>query len=408
MMRMWFVGVLILGLITFSGCQPSDKTADNATDNTTDDTQEAQQELKIAVAAPLTGGSAAFGEMIRKGAELKQKEINEAGGINGRMLTIVFKDDAGKESEATLVAEGIANDKKILAVVGHFNSRCTLSGQEIYDRAGIVEFSPGSTNITVCELSKWTFRNLYHDGFQGKFIAQYIDDVLTEIETVAVFFHNDDYGRGLRDAFVAEAEKIGLMIVASEAYEEDTTNFKAQLTSIKAKKPDAIFISGLYAQAGLIVKQAREAGVTSQFYGADGIDNEVFLTTAGSRAAEGTYITTPFVFGEDDPKAKEMAANFVEHHNVPPDTWAALTYDAVGMIAEALEKTYNPEAELAENRKAIREHLAAIDTPEEGYMGVTGLTYFDHNGDTVNKPAYVKVVKDGKFVPAEKQLLDKK
>lgn len=389
-MRMWFIGLLIIGLIAISGCQPSDKG------------------LRIAVAAPLTGGSAAFGEMIRKGAELKQKEINEAGGINGKMLTIAFRDDAGDESEATLVAERIANDKETLAVVGHFNSKCTLSGQEIYDRVGIVELSPGSTNVKVCIGSKWTFRNLYRDDFQGKFIAQYIDNELAGIETVAVFFHNDDYGRGLRDAFVAEVEKTGLTLVASEAYEEDTTNFKAQLTSIKAKKPDAIFISGLYAQAGLIVKQAREAGVTSQFFGADGIDNEVFLTTAGSRAADGTYITTPFLFGEGDPKAKEMAANFEKHHKVPPDTWAALTYDAVGMIAEALEATYNPEAELAENRKAIREHLAAIDTPEEGYKGVTGLTYFDQNGDTVDKPAYVKVVRDGKFVRAEKQLLELK
>ena len=407
-MRMWFVGLLIIGLITFSGCQPSDKTTDDATVNAADDTQEAQQELKIAVAAPLTGNAAAFGEMIKKGAELKEKEINEAGGINGRMLRILFRDDAGKDSEASLVAQGIANDKEILAVVGHFNSSCTLAGQPIYDAAGIVELSPGSTNVVVCEGSKWTFRNLYRDDFQGKFIAQYIDNVLTDLETVAVFFDNDDYGRGLRNAFVDEVEKIELTLVASEAYERDTTNFKAQLTSIKGKKPDAIFISGLYTEAGLIVKQAREAGITSQFFGADGIDNAVFLTTAGSLAAEGTYITTPFLFGEDDLKAQEMAANFEKLHNVLPDTWAALTYDAVGMIAEALEHTYNSEAKLAENRKAIREHLAAIDTPEEGYKGVTGLTYFDHNGDTVNKPAYVKVVRDGKFVAAEKQLLDMK
>ena len=403
-MRKWFVGLLIIGLISFSGCKPPDKTTHNATD----DTQKAQQELKIAVAAPITGSSAAFGAMIKKGAELKKKEINEAGGIKGRMLTVLFRDDAGKGSEASLVAEGIANDKEILAVVGHFNSACSLAGQTIYDRAGIVELSPGSTAVNVCEGSKWTFRNLYRDDFQGKFIAQYIDNVLTDLETVAVFFDNDDYGRGLRNAFVAEAEKIGLTLVASEAYERDTTNFKAQLTSIKAKKPDAIFISGLYTEAGLIVQQAREAGVTSQFFGADGIDNADFLTTAGSLAAEGTYITTPFLFGKDDPKAQEMAANFEKLYNVRPDTWAALTYDAVGMIAEALEKTYKPEAKLAENRNAIREHLAAIDTPEEGYTGVTGLTYFDHNGDTVNKPAYVKVVKDGKFVPAEKQLVDMK
>ena len=403
-MRNWLVGLLVVGLLSVWGCQPPAKNTDNADE--TDETQEAQQELKVAVAAPYTGGAAAFGDMIKRGAQLKEKEINEAGEINGMKLTLLFRDDAGKGSEASLVAERIANDNKILAVVGHFNSACSLAGQTIYDRVGIVELSPGSTAVEVCEGSKWTFRNLYRDDFQGKFIAQYIDNVLTDLESVAVFFDNDDYGRGLRNAFVAEVENTELTLVASEAYERDTTNFKAQLTSIKAKKPDAIFISGLYTEAGLIVKQAREAGITAQFFGADGIDNADFLTTAGSRAAEGTYITTPFLFGADDKKAQEMASNFEKLHSVPPDTWAALTYDAVGMIAEALQKTYNSEASVADNRTAIREHLAAIDTPEEGFKGITGLTYFDHNGDTIDKPAYVKIVKDGKFAAAEEQLLD--
>ena len=198
-------------------------------------------------------------------------------------LTLLFEDDAGKDSEASLVAERIATNLQILAVVGHFNSACSLAGKPIYQRAGIVELSPGSTNVTVCEGSDWTFRNLYRDDFQGKFIAQYIDNVLTDLESVAVFFDNDDYGRGLRNAFVAEAEKIGLNLVASEAYERDSTNFKAQLTSIKAKNPDAIFISGLFAEAGLIVKQGREAGITAQFFGADGVDSPDFLTIAGVR-----------------------------------------------------------------------------------------------------------------------------
>ncbi len=386
-MRNWLVGLLIVGLISTWGCQ------------------QAPKELKVAVAAPFTGGAAAFGEMIRRGAELREKEINDAGGINGMKLTLIFEDDAGKDAEASLVAERIANNLQMLAVVGHFNSSCSLAGKPIYKEKGIVELSPGSTNVAVCEGSDWTFRNLYRDDFQGKFIARYINKVLTDLRSVAVFFDNDDYGRGLRDAFVAEAEKIGLNLVASEAYDRDNTDFKAQLTSIKAKNPDAIFVSGLYGEAGLIVKQAREAGITAQFFGADGIDSPDFLTIAGS-AAEGTYLTTPFTFGAAGEDALQMASNFEQFHGVSPDTWAALTYDAVGMIADALEKNYSPEASVADNRKAIRDHLASLDTPEEGYKGVTGLTYFDINGDTVNKPAYVKIVKNGQFVAADQQLLE--
>ncbi len=393
-MRNCIIILLIVGLVSIWGCQPASK-----------DKQEAQRELKVAVAAPFTGNAAAFGEMIKRGAELREKEINDAGGINGMKLTLIFEDDAGRDAEASLVAERIASNLQILAVVGHFNSSCSLAGKPIYKRAGIVELSPGSTNVTVCEGSDWTFRNLYRDDFQGQFIARYIDEVLTDLQSVAVFFDNDDYGRGLRNAFVEEAEKIGLNLVADEAYERDSTNFKAQLTSIKAKNPDAIFISGLYGQAGLIVKQGRETGITAQFFGADGIDSPDFLTIAGP-AAEGTYLTTPFTFGAAGEDAQQMATNFEALHGMAPDTWAALTYDAVGMIAEALEKTYNQEASVRDNRKAIRDHLASLDTPEEGYVGVTGITYFDVNGDTVNKPAYVKIVEDGQFVAADQQLLD--
>ena len=355
------------------------------------------KEVKIAVAAPLTGSIAAFGEMIKRGAELKAKEINAAGGVNDKTFTIIFEDDTGKDKEASLVATRIATNRSILAVVGHFNSSCTLAGKPIYKRAGIVELSPGSTNVRVCVGSDWTFRNLYRDDFQGAFAARYIKNVLGNIQKIAIFFDNDDYGRGLKDGFTDAAKDLGLEIVAAEAYDRDNTDFKAQLTSIKAKQPDLIFISGLYSQAGLIVAQAREAGITAQLFGADGVDSPDFLQIAGD-AAEGTYVSTPFVFELGGPQAQKMAMMFEEEYGVAPDTWAALTYDAVGMIAEAIEKA-------GEKRKAIRDYLADIDTPEEGYIGVTGLTYFDENGDCI-KPAYVKIVRDGKFVPADQQMLD--
>ncbi len=357
---------------------------------------ENRNEIKIAVAGPFTGSVAAFGEMIKRGAELKAKEINAAGGVNGKTLTLLFEDDTGKEKEAGLVAQRIAGNRQILAVVGHFNSACSLAGKPIYQRAGIVELSPGSTNIKVCEGSDWTFRNLYRDDFQGAFVAKYIKNVLGENQKVVIFFDNDDYGRGLKDGFTEVAEQLGLEIIATEAYDRDNTDFKAQLTSIKAKHPHLIFISGLYSQAGLIASQAREAGITAQLFGADGVDSPDFLEIAGD-AAEGTYVSTPFVFELGGPEAQRMAMAFEEAYGIAPDTWAALTYDAVGMIVEAIEKG-------GENRKAIRDHLASINSPEKGYTGITGLTYFDENGDCA-KPAYVKIVENGRFVPAAEQML---
>ncbi|MCG9129232.1 ABC transporter substrate-binding protein [Candidatus Poribacteria bacterium] len=385
-MRKWLIGLLLIPIVFVLGCDSGNQ-------------------VRVAVAGPFTGNAAAFGEMIKRGAELKAKEINEAGGINGRQLKLLFGDDTGTEKEAKAVATRFATDRRVLAVVGHFNSTCSIAGKPIYKENGIVELSPGSTNVDVCQGSDWTFRNLYRDDFQGAFIAKYIKTYLTEYKTVGVIFENDDYGRGLRDGFLAEAEKIDLSVVADTAYDRDTTDYTAQLTNIKAENPDMLLISGLYGQAGLIAKQARNLGITAPFFGADGIDSPEFIIIAED-AANGTYLSTPFTFRAGGDEAANVAKAFEAEFGVPPDTWAALTYDAMGMIAEAIEKTYNSDAPLAENRKAIRDHLAGLDTPEEGYTGITGLTYFDKNGDTVNKPAYVKIVKDGEFTMAENQLLD--
>lgn len=385
-MKNWLIGLLLVPLVFLYGC-------------------ESGNQIRVAVAGPFTGNAAAFGEMIKSGAQLKAKEINDAGGINGMELHLVFGDDVGIEKEAKAVATRFATDRRIVAVVGHFNSSCSLAGKPIYRDNGIVELSPGSTNVDVCKGSDWTFRNLYRDDFQGQFIAKYIKNVLTEYDSVGVLFDNDDYGRGLKDAFAAESKKIELNIVASEAYDRDNTDFTAQITKVNGQNPNIIFISGLYGQAALIVKQARKLGITSVFFGADGVDSPDFLINAGA-AANGTFLTTPFFFGSGGEKATKVAEAFEAEFNVPPDTWAALTYDAMGMIAEAIEKTYSKKATLAENREAIRDHLASLDTPEEGYKGITGLTYFDINGDTVNKPAFVKFVKDGKFTTAPTQMTD--
>lgn len=387
------VFLLIASVSLIFGCQPASK-----------DKTEAQKKVTVAVAGPFTGSSAAYGEMIHRGAELKAKEINAAGGINGMTLSLVFEDDTGKEKEARNVATRIGTDRQTLAVVGHFNSACSLAGKPIYKQNGIVELSPGSTNVDVCVGSEWSFRNLYRDDFQGQFIARYLQEFLSDYKKIAVFYHNDDYGKGLRDGFTAAAEEIGLQIIADEAYDVDSSDFKAQLTSIKAKNPDLVFISGLYSQAGLIAKQAREAGITAQLFGGDGVDSPGFLEIAGDDA-NGTYVSTPFTFelGGDD--ARKMADAFEADYGVQPDTWAALTYDALGMIADAIGSTYDANATLKQNRKAIRDYLAARNTAEKGYNGITGLTYFDENGDCI-KPAYVKIVKDGKFMAAPQQLID--
>jgi branched-chain amino acid transport system substrate-binding protein len=350
----------------------------------------------IGVTGPFTGDGAQYGEMLRMAAEMRAEEINAAGGINGIPLELEFQDDKGDPKEAANAAQKLGSNPRVLAVIGHFNSSCSLAGKEVYNSMGVLQLSPGSTNVTVCAGGDWTFRNVYRDDFQGQFIAEYIKYVLG-YNRVAVFFDNDDYGRGLRDAFAVRAEEIGLEIVREEAYVRDTQEYTPQLTQIMAKNPDIIFVSGLYANAAMILTQARNLGMETPFIGGDGLLSADLVMNAG-KASELTVVTCPFLPTAKDERTEKFVASFEERYGTVPDCWAALGYDAVGIVAEAI-------GEVGPDRRAVRDYVAAMDSKEKAYDGIAGLTYFNEDGDCM-KPLVVAIVKDGVFVPHEKQAED--
>jgi branched-chain amino acid transport system substrate-binding protein len=356
----------------------------------------AAEPIRIGVAGPFTGSGAMYGVMIRNAATLALDEANAAGGIGGRTIEAEYGDDEGKNDKAVTVARKLATDKRISMVIGHFNSTCSLAGKPIYRDAEVVQFSPGSTNVHVCEGSDYTFRNLYRDDYQGAFLANYARKVLG-IDKVAVFFDNDDYGKGLKDAFVKQAQAIGLQVVTVQDYvREKTSDFAPLLDLAKNAQAQAIFISGLYAEAGTIVKQAREKGIKTPFLGGDGVFGPGF-TEIGGEAANGTLITTPFLFGPSSSEAaKNFAKKFTERFGREPDTWAALTYDAVTMALDGIRA-------VGTDRNDLRDWMAGHDSREKGFKGITGITYFDANGDCL-KPAMVAIVEGGRFVPAPLQM----
>ncbi len=358
--------------------------------------KKAEETYLVGVTGPFTGDGAQYGEMIRSGAEMKRDEVNKAGGINGVPLELEFEDDKGDPKEAANAAQKLGSNPKVLAVLGHFNSSCSLAGKEVYKSMRVLQLTPGSTNVTVCAGSDWTFRNVYRDDFQGQFIADFIKYVMG-YDRAAVFFDNDDYGRGLRDSFAARAREIGLEIVREEAYVRDTQEYTPQLTQIVAKKPDIIFISGLYANAAMILTQARNLGIETPFIGGDGLLSQDLITNAGG-AAEGVVVTCPFLPTMGDERTRNFVASFERNYGMQPDAWAALTYDALGIVAAAIEKA-------GPDRKGIRDRVAAMNSPETGYPGVAGLTYFNKDGDCM-KPLVVAVVKKGEFVPYQKQAED--
>ena len=355
--------------------------------------KEVVEPIRIGVASPFTGDLAAYGDNIKAGVNLKLKEINDAGGINGQKVELVWGDDLCQPKEAGTVGSKFAADKSIVAVIGHLCSSATLAALPIYVRAGLPTLSPTSTNATIPQVGKgWFFRNCYTDDYQGQYLASYVVPKLLGKKTVAIFYENNDYAIGLKDSFMAGAKKSGITVTGVEAYVSKTTDFTPQLTKLLVDNPETIFLCGYHPEGALIAGQARKLGFNGPLFGADGIDNEDYIKIGG-KAADNTYCTVPFLASSAGPAGKEFAAQYKETYGRDVDWMSANAYDCLGLLAQVIAKT-------GPDRRKIRDGLAAMNWPQFGYEGITGMTYFDRGGDTF-KPAFVKVVKDGKFVAAE-------
>jgi len=349
--------------------------------------------IRIGVASPFSGNNAAYGDNIKAGVNLKLKEINDAGGINGQQIELVWGDDVCEPKEAGTVGAKFAADKSIVAVIGHLCSSATLAAMPIYVRAGLAAISPTSTNATIGDVGKgWFFRNCYTDDYQGQFLGTDVVPKLLGKNKVAIFYENNDYAIGLKDSFVQGAKAGGVTVTGTEAYMKGTTDFTPQLTKLLADKPEAIFLCGYYAEGALIAGQARKLGFNGPLFGADGIDNEDYIKIGG-KAADNTYLTVPFLAEAAGPAGQDFAKRFKEAYGRDVDWMSANAYDCLGILAQVI-------AETGPDREKIREGLAAINSEANGYKGITGLTYFDKKGNCA-KPAFVKMVKDGKFVAAE-------
>ena len=348
--------------------------------------------IKIPVASPFTGPLASFGEGVKNGALLKADEINAGGGINGKMVEIILGDELCDPKEAAAVATRFASDPEVAIVIGHLCSSATLAALPIYKEAGLPAITPASTNPQIGKSSPYYFRNVYKDDFQGDFLARYAKQV-KNFKKVAIFYEVNDYAMGLKNAFIRKSKELGLQIICAESYMAETADFKAQLSKFKMMRPDAIFIPGYAPQATLLISQARSLGLKCAFFGADGLDDEIMLKNPD---ADGLFVTTPFLVDRGGAKVKDFVERYRHKFAIEPNWFAANTYDAVGIAAAAI-------AASGLDREKIRAYLAGISAKEKAYQGITGATYFDENGDCL-KPAFVKVVKGGKWVSAKEQL----
>ncbi|TWI52355.1 amino acid/amide ABC transporter substrate-binding protein, HAAT family (TC 3.A.1.4.-) [Pseudomonas duriflava] len=306
----------------------------------------AQADVLIGVAGPMTGANAAFGEQFWRGASQAAEDINAAGGVNGEKIKLIRADDACEPKQAVAVANRLVDSDKVVGVVGHFCSSSTIPASEVYDEAGIISITPGSTNPQVTERGfNAEFRMCGRDDQQGIVAGDYIVDQL-KAQKVAIIHDKDTYGQGLADATRAQLNKRGVKEVLYEGLTRGEKDFNALVTKVRSSGAEVVYFGGLHAEAGPLVRQMREQGVTAKFVSGDGIVTDELVTTAGgAQYVNGVLMT----FGADPrllPDGKAVIEKF-RANGYEPEGYTLYSYASVQALAAAFNGAGSTDGEEA-------------------------------------------------------------
>lgn len=330
------------------------------------------EEIKVGAILPLSGDLSAYGKYVKRGIELAAEEINANGGIGGANITVLYKDNGGESDKTVSVMNALIAEDKVPVVIGAVVSANTLAVCPIAEKKKVVLISPTSTSPKLSDYKNYVFRTCPSDIYQGKALSDVIFDLKPEGARVAVMFVDNDYGVGLKDAFVKSYQEGG-EIVAVEAHKEGDTEFTGVLSVIKDKNPDVVVLITYVKEGAAIVKQGREEGLDVAWVGSDGIKSDAFIEQAG-KDAEGVKATYPISM-----VSEPVTENFVKLYRAKYgagsiDTDVAYGYDTMHVVAEAIEKGGYDAEDISDALREIRHH------------GVCGAKKFDENGDV--PPAY--------------------
>ena len=327
---------------------------------------------------------------MKRAAEMAVEEINAGGGIRGRPVELVTRDDFGDPDSAVAVAAALDN-AGVVAVVGHVYSGTTLASAPIYNAGGVVQISPSSSSPDVTTAGPYTFRVCPSDLAHGAALARYARDQL-QLAHGAILYLNDEYGRGIRRTFTSEFVQRGGEVLESDPYLGSTPDVNAYLDRVATRRQaDFILVAGNRSEAEEALRGARRRKLLMPFMGGDGLEG---IEEAGA-LAEGTYLSAAYLPGVDSPKNRQFTLSYRSKYPDagPPNQPAAATYDAVYLLREVI-------AAVGMNRKAIRDGVAAVGRSTPAYEGVTGQIAFDENGDVPEQRVIIGIVRGGNVQPA--------
>ncbi|MBP7066194.1 branched-chain amino acid ABC transporter substrate-binding protein [Ferrovibrio sp.] len=342
----------------------------------------AQAQIKISLNGPLTGQLASFGEQMKRGAEMAVADLNAAGGVNGQKIQLVLGDDQCDPKQAVAVANKSVQEK-VAVVIGHFCSGSSIPASDVYKEENILQISPASTNPTFTDRGyKNTFRVCGRDDQQGMVAGDYIADKFKG-KKVAILHDKTAYGKGLADETKKRLNSKGVTEAMYEAISAGEKDYSALISKMKQAGIELIYLGGYHPEAGLIVRQAKEQGLTAPLMGGDALVDKQLWAISGT-AGQGTLMTF-----DADPRKNPVAKPIVDKFKAggyDPEGYTLYTYAAVQVWAQAA--TTAKSVKTADVEKAMR---------AGSFKTVLNDIKFDAKGDTTS-PAYkVYVWKDGTY-----------
>ncbi|MDQ6765932.1 MAG: ABC transporter substrate-binding protein [Verrucomicrobiota bacterium] len=373
---LYFAGVSLAAAFAFSGCDKGGSAASGDT-------------IKIGEYASLTGATASFGTASHNGVAMVIDAANSAGGVLGKKIKLITEDDQSKPGDAATAVRKLISRDHVVALIGEIASSRSLEAAPIAQQSKIPMVSPGSTNQNVTKVGDYIFRVCFIDPFQGTVMAKFTLNSLKKTKVAVLTDVRQDYSVGLAQYYKEYFTKNGGTIVSEQSYSSGDQDFKAQLTSIKAANPEAIFLPGYYNEVGLIARQARELGITVPIMGGDGWDSPT-LTQIGGAALENTFFSNHFSVEDQNPVIQNFVRDYRARYQKDPDGMAALGFDAAKVLLDAMTRAGSPEP------AKVRDALAStVD-----FQGVTGKISIDPERNAT-KPAVVLAIKGGAFHYAE-------
>jgi len=381
MKKPWtFLTVAVLSLVLF-GCPPK-------TGETTGTTTGAAEggEIVVGEYGSLTGGQATFGQSTHNAIMLAVGEINAKGGVNGRQIRVQTEDDQSRADEAASAVTKLISRDNVVAVLGEVASSSSLAAAPICQTNKVPMITPSSTNPSVTEKGDYIFRMCFLDTYQGQSMARYIYNDLG-VRKVAILIDNkSDYSTGLAKFFGDAFKAAGGQIVAEQSYAQGDSDFRSQLTAIKAANPEVLYVPGYYNDIGQIASQARDLGMTMPLAGGDGWESPK-LIEIGGKALEGCFYSNHYFPGDPAPAVRDFVEKYREKYSATPDALAALAYDAARVLADAIKRAGTTEG------PKLRDAIAAT----QGFSGVTGTINLGPDRNPQGKKLVIVEVKGGQL-----------